>query len=175
MKKILLIVSCAFIALTLIYSCGPSKEEIEREKQRAIDSVKASEDSKRIESENIAREEERERLEARKREREEAEEARKSNPLNFLSYQVSNQNRGAFMKDRLIVSIINTDNSRRIANVRFKVSSYSKTDLLLSTHEEIILDFINPGQTYNRMIDYDKFHSESKSYKVRFLSANFAD
>ena len=187
------------LALIFVVSCGPSKEEIAIEKQRVIDSVNSvvqkaelqkkldEEKELRIKAEETARQNQ-EMAASRSRENNTYSNVNRqnnnvvkndvqeinNNPLKCLSFQVSNQNRGAFMKDRLIVSIINTDNSRKIANIRFRVNSYAVTGAKLSSHEEMIYDFVNPQTTYNRMIDYDQFHSESKSYKVVFLSAQFA-
>ena len=62
MSKLLILFSLTL----LLFSCGPSKEEIEKEKQQIIDSIKEVESMQRIQAEENARNEERAKIERQK-------------------------------------------------------------------------------------------------------------
>ena len=97
-----------------------------------------------------------------------------NNPLTFLTFKIFNEQGGIFHKDRLQIQIINQHREKRIANVKFRVFAFSKTDVPLGHHDEVIYDYVNPNEDiYNRMIDYNKFHPDTKKFNVQFLSADF--
>jgi len=162
------------IVFAILISCGPSKEEIALEEKRRQDSIEAVISAAKAEAERIAQEKiesalklEREKIKAEKEAEQKAQQAKLNNPVNFLNYKTSIET-GFLSPDRLNVAINNIHpNGRTIANVRFRIIAYAKTDAKLGSHEEIIYDYVRTGEIYNRRVDLKKStmkHENSKLY-----------
>jgi len=123
--------------LIFLFSCGPSREEIENEiKMKGLEW--------------------------------------KMNPLNFLDVKLTIKETSIFEKNKLRISLFNKDDNRRIKNILVRVHSYAKTDADLGYHDEMIYDFIEPNSSFNRDVNFDKFHPETKSWKnAKIIQAEF--
>ena len=159
-------------AVIIFTACGPSKEEIALREKLIRDSIDRVNEKAQLEIKlQNEKEKQQEHINLELTRAKETEKINNS-PVMFLKLQSNWESGDFFNGKKLHIGFTNTSN-RRIMNVKFVVKCYSKTDIFLGNYNDIIMDFIKPGELYNRNIEIEKLPSLTDKARTQLISAEW--